>query len=61
MMDVMDQCREMMGNMMSGGMMDGMMGNSFILLILAGLLIVWLISVAVIGALGYLAVKRFAR
>jgi len=41
---MMEHCIEMMSNMMGGGMMNGMMGNSFSLLlpILGALLLIWL-------------------
>ncbi len=60
---MMDQCMEMMSNMMGGNnMMDGMMGSSFsVLPIVATLLLIWLISLATLGALGFWAVRRFAR
>ncbi len=60
---MMDRCMEMMGNMMGGNnMMDGMMGSSFSFLpIVAALLLIWLISFAILGGLGFWAVRRFAR
>jgi hypothetical protein len=60
---MMDQCMEMMSNMMGGNnMMDGMMGSSFsVLPIVATLLLIWLISLATLGGLGFWAVRRFAR
>jgi hypothetical protein len=60
---MMDQCMEMMNNMMGGNnMMDGMMGSSFsVLPVVATLLLIWLISLATLGGLGFWAVRRFAR
>ena len=60
---MMDQCMEMMGNMMGGNnMMDGMMGSSVSFLpIVAALFLIWLISLATLGGLGFWAVRRFAR
>jgi hypothetical protein len=60
---MMDQCMEMMSNMMGGsGMMDGMMGNSFLfLLALATLFIVWFVFLAALGGLSFFAVRRLRR
>ena len=60
---MMDQCLEMMSRMMGGGMMDGMMGNSFSLLpILGALLLIWLVSLTILlGGLGFWVVRRAAR
>ena len=59
---MMDDCMEMMSSMMGGNMMDGMMSNSFPFLPIVGaLLIVWLISLATLGGLGFWAIRRFTR
>ncbi len=54
----MDQYTEMMSNLMGGGMM----GNSFPFLpILAAPFIVWSVGLAVLGSLGFFAVRKLRR
>lgn len=52
--DMMEQCMNMMGSMMDGGMM-GTGGMTFVAL---GLLVFLVLGLALVGGLGYLAVKR---
>ena len=52
--DVMEQCINMMGSMMNGGMM-GTGGMTFVVL---GLLFFLVLGLALIVGLGYLAAKR---
>ena len=60
---MMDQCMDMMSNMMGGsGMMDGMMGSSVPFLpILATLVVVWFVFLAALSVLGFFAVRRLRR
>jgi len=60
---MMDQCMEMMSNMMGGGVMDsGMMGSGFSFLpILAALFVVWFASSAAMIGLGFFAVRTLRR
>ena len=54
--DVMERCVEAMGSMMGGGMM----GNGLLLVILIGLLVLWLVGLATVGALGFWVVRRLS-
>ncbi len=57
MMDMMEQCREMMGNMMGGGMMDGN-PMSWILPLALVVLLVWTLGLVILGAVGVWAYRR---
>ena len=54
-MDMMNQCMEMMNNMMGGG---SMMGGGLLFAVLAVVLLVWLVGLAVIGGLSFWAYRR---
>ncbi len=51
---MMENCMDMMGSMMSGGMM-GMGGMAFVVL---GLLFFLVLGLALLGGLGYVAVRK---
>jgi hypothetical protein len=55
--DMMDRCVEAMGSMMGGGMM----GSGLLLVVLIGLLVLWLVGLAAVGALGFWVVRRLSR
>jgi hypothetical protein len=55
--DMMDQCLDMMGSMMGGGMM----GNGVMLVLLPILVLVWVIGLAAVGALIFWGVRRLSR
>ena len=55
--DMIGRCTEMIGSMMSGGMM----GNGIILVVLLVLLTVWLVRLATVGALIFWGVTRFSK
>jgi hypothetical protein len=52
--DLMNQCMNMMNDMMGGGMI----GNSLLFVILAVLLLLWLVGLAVLGGAGIWAYRR---
>ncbi len=52
--DLINQCMNMMNDMMGGGMI----GNSLLFVILAVLLLFWLVGLAVLGGAGIWAYRR---
>jgi hypothetical protein len=55
--DMMNQCMDMMGSMMGGGMM----GNGVMLVLLLMLFVVWVVGLAAVGALVFWGVRRLSR
>jgi hypothetical protein len=55
--DMVDRCMDAMGSMMG----SGMMGNSIIFAVLLAIFLVWLVGLAVTGALIFWGVRRFTR
>ena len=54
--DVMDRCVDAMGSMMGGIMM----GNGLLLVVLIALLLIWLVGLAVVGALCFWAIRKLS-
>ena len=55
--DMMDRCMDAMGSIMGGGMM----GSGMMLAVLLLVFLVWLIGLAVVGALIFWGVRRLSR
>jgi hypothetical protein len=53
--DMADRCMDAMGSLMAGGVI----GNSFLLVILIALLLVWLVGLAAVGALIFWVARKF--
>jgi hypothetical protein len=55
--DMMDRCADAMSSMMGGGMM----GSGLLLgVVLIALFVLWLMGLAVVGVLGFWAVRRLS-